>query len=241
MPTTVRVRATVRTALKRGRLVTASAAVPVSQKAPRSYHSPLKGAWYLRSIPNVTSHHRWNTQTEFAVDFFKVGENGLPWKTDGRSPEDFYAFGTPVLAAADGVVVAMENDAVQNYEVRLQRQGESEADYAQRLTAYNMAMLKADPYKAGLGNYVVIEHEGREYSMYDHLKTGSVTVKKGDRITAGQTIAAVGDTGDSNLVHLHFQVSDGADPLKSRSIPFTFDDLRPLGGDLGMVVRTAGH
>ena len=231
MPTAVRVRV-------RARGVSASTTIGVSQKQPTAYHSPLRGVWLLRSIPNVTSHHRWNSQTEFAVDFFKLGENGLPWKTDGRSAPDYFGYGAPVLAAADGIVVATENGAVQNYDVRLRREGESDADYDRRLTAYNAAMQKAHPYKALLGNHVVIRHANNEYSMYHHLQTGSVSVHKGDRVTAGQTIGAVGDTGDTNLVHLHFQVSDGADPLTARSIPFVFDDLFPPGGDYGKVVRT---
>ncbi|HEY6138521.1 MAG TPA: M23 family metallopeptidase [Thermoanaerobaculia bacterium] len=231
MPTAVRIRV-------RARGISASTTVGVSQKRPAAYHSPLRGVWLLRSIPNVTSHHRWNSQTEFAVDFFKLGENGLPWKTDGRSAADYFAFGAPVLAAADGVVVATENGVVQNYDVRLRREGESDADYDRRLTAYNAAMQKADPYKASLGNHVVIRHADNEYSMYHHLKTGSVSVRKGDRVSAGQPIGAVGDTGDTNLVHLHFQVSDGPDPLTARSIPFVFDDLFPPGGDYGKVVRT---
>jgi hypothetical protein len=231
MPTAVRVRV-------HARSLSASTTIGVSQKQPAAYHSPLRGVWLLRSIPNVTSHHRWNSQTEFAVDFFKLGENGLPWKTDGRSAADYFGFGAPVLAAADGIVVATENDAVQNYDVRLRREGESDADYDRRLTAYNAAMQKADPYKALLGNHVVIQHANAEYSMYHHLQTGSVSVHKGDRVAAGQTIGAVGDTGDTNLVHLHFQVSDGPDPLTARSIPFVFDDLFPPGGDYGKVVRT---
>lgn len=232
MPTAVRVRV-------RARGASASTTLEVSQKQPTVYHSPLRGVWLLRSIPNVTSHHRWNSQTEFAVDFFKLGENGLPWKTDGRSAEDYFAYGAPVLAAADGIVMATENDAVQNYDVRLRREGESEADYDRRLTAYNAAMQRADPYKALLGNHVVIRHANNEYSMVHHLKTGSVIVRKGDRVTAGQVIGAVGDTGDTNLVHLHFQVCDGPDPLTARSIPFAFDDLFPPGGDYGKVVRTS--
>lgn len=231
VPTSVRVRATAS-----GK--TATTRVAVSQrKSPNSYRSPVKGVWYMRSIPNITSHHRWNTQTEFAVDFFKMGDNGLPWKTDGRSAADFYAFGEPVFAAADGVVVDAESRSVQDYDVRLQRQGESDEAYDARLTKYNLELLKSGA-KALLGNFVVIEHAGGEFTSYDHLKTGSVSVKKGDRVVAGQQIAAIGDTGDTNIVHLHFQVSDGPDPLQARSIPFTLVDLRPSGGDLGRMVRT---
>jgi len=233
--TSVRVRATATTP----KLVTASVTCVVAHGSVNHYVSPVRGVWYMRSIPNITSHHRWNAQTEFAVDFFKMGDNGLPWRTDGLSAADFYAFGAPVSAAADGVVVAVENTAVQNYDIRLQKPGESDEAYDQRLTKYNVEMMKTDPYKAMIGNFVVIQHENGEYSSYAHLKTGSVMVQKGEHVTAGRQIAAIGDTGDTNLVHLHFEVSDNADPLSSRSIPFTFTDLRPSGGDLGRIVRTA--
>jgi hypothetical protein len=233
-PTAVRVRATATTP----KVITATTTSRIVSGSASGYASPVQGVWYMRSIPDITSHHRWNSQTEFAVDFFKMGDNGLPWRTDGRSAADFYGFGAPVLAAADGVVAAVENSAVQNYDVRLQKPGESDEAYDQRLTNYNLEMMKADPYKAMIGNFVVIQHANHEYSSYAHLGTGSVVVHKGDHVTAGQRIASVGDTGDSNLVHLHFQVSDGADPLSSRSIPFTFTDLRPPGGDLGRIVRT---
>ena len=234
-PTSVRVRATAADP----KTVRAVTAAPIGHESANRYSSPVRGVWYMRSIPNITSHHRWNAPTEFAVDFFKMGENGLPWRTDGRSAADFYGFGAPVLAADDGVVVAAENTAVQNYDVRLKKEGEGEEAFVQRLTAYNTEMMKKDPYKAMIGNYVVIQHAHGEYSSYAHLKTGSVTVRKGERVVRGQQIAAIGDTGDTNLVHLHFQISDGGDPVSSRSIPFTFTDLRPPGGDLGRIVRTA--
>jgi murein DD-endopeptidase MepM/ murein hydrolase activator NlpD len=230
-PTSVRVRATASNA-------EASVTLPIARGSANRYSPPVRGVWYMRSIPDITSHHRWNAPTEFAVDFFKMGENGLPWKSDGRSAADFYGFGAPVLAAADGVVVALENTAVQNYDVRLRKEGESDEAYGRRLTEYNIAMMKADPYKAMIGNYVVIQHANGEFSSYAHLKTGSVAVQKGERVTAGQQIAAIGDTGDTNLVHLHFEVSDGPDPVSARSIPFTFTGLFPPGGDLGRIVRT---
>ena len=237
MPTQIRVRATAKGSSE----IVAETRVAVSQKEPNRYHAPVKGVWYLRSVPNITSHHRWNSQTEFAVDFFKMGENGLPWRTDGRSATDYFGFGEPVFAVADGRVVDAGGGAVQDYNVRLQRTSESDEAYDQRLTQYNLDLIKSGGYRAMVGNFVVIEHPNGEFSSYAHLKTGSVLVKKGDTVKAGQPIAAVGDTGDTNLVHLHFQVSDGADLRLSRSIPFAFDNLFPPGGDLGRVVRTRGE
>ncbi|HKS21463.1 MAG TPA: hypothetical protein VJZ76_01595 [Thermoanaerobaculia bacterium] len=107
----------------------------------------------------MTSHHRWNSQTEFAVDFFQLGENGLPWKTDGRSAEDYFGYGAPVLAAADGIVVATENDAVQNYDVRLRQEGESEADGPDPLTARSIPFAFDDLLPPG-GDYGKVVRTG---------------------------------------------------------------------------------
>lgn len=207
-----------------------------------SYTMPLRGVWFARSIPNITSHHRWNAQTEFALDFWKLDTLGSPSRGGGDAPTDYYGYGQPVLAAADGKVVAAENGATQDYATRRQRPGESEDTYRQRVTQYNMGLMISDPHRGVIGNYVVIQHANGEYSAYGHLKSGSVTVTPGTSVTRGHQIGEVGDTGDSPLVHLHFQISDGPDPLAARSIPFRFTDIESDNSDLGAYVTpTQAH
>ncbi|WP_430283786.1 PKD domain-containing protein [Pseudoalteromonas spongiae] len=57
-------------------------------------------------------------------------------------------------------------------------------------------------------NVVVIKHtDGSVFaSRYDHLKSGTVLVKKGDKVSRGQKIAEVGSAGKSTGPHLHFEV-----------------------------------
>lgn len=56
------------------------------------------------------------------------------------------------------------------------------------------------------GNYVLIKHSNGYYTLYAHMKYGSVTVKKGDKVTKGQVIGYMGNTGHSFGAHLHFEV-----------------------------------
>ncbi|MCI0614233.1 M23 family metallopeptidase, partial [bacterium] len=70
--------------------------------------------------------------------------------------------------------------------------------------------------------YIVIRHSDNEYSMYAHLKEGSMKIKKGDVVKQGQVIASVGNTGSSTEPHLHFQIQDSSDPLRSRALPVRF-------------------
>ena len=59
----------------------------------------------------------------------------------------------------------------------------------------------------GMGNYVIIEHANGFKTRYMHLLKGSVRVKTGDKVTKGQVIAYMGNTGHSFGRHLHFDIS----------------------------------
>lgn len=57
-------------------------------------------------------------------------------------------------------------------------------------------------------NYVDIYHpQFGEYTWYEHLMFGKVLVKVGDTVKEGQVIALSGNTGFSEIPHLHFQVN----------------------------------
>lgn len=61
------------------------------------------------------------------------------------------------------------------------------------------------------GNYVKIKHENGYYTLYAHLKYGSVTVQKGDKVSKGQVIGYMGATGHATGAHLHFEVRNTSD------------------------------
>ena len=58
----------------------------------------------------------------------------------------------------------------------------------------------------GAGHYVVVRgDDGRDYAFM-HLKAGSVLVEEQQRVTAGQQLGQVGNTGRSFGAHLHFEI-----------------------------------
>lgn len=61
------------------------------------------------------------------------------------------------------------------------------------------------------GNYVKIKHDNGMYTLYAHLKYGSVAVKNGDRVSRGQVIGYMGNTGYAFGAHLHLEVRDEND------------------------------
>lgn len=57
--------------------------------------------------------------------------------------------------------------------------------------------------------YVRIKHDNGLYTLYYHLKSNSIVVNKGQKVTKGQKLGMMGTTGQSSGIHLHFQVDDG--------------------------------
>ncbi|MCG7279486.1 M23 family metallopeptidase [Corynebacterium imitans] len=64
----------------------------------------------------------------------------------------------------------------------------------------------------GFGNWVVIQHDGGEVSVYGHMAHYNVAV--GQRVRAGEQIAQIGNEGQSTGPHLHFEIKpDGVNQV----------------------------
>lgn len=67
------------------------------------------------------------------------------------------------------------------------------------------------------GNTVIIKHKDGLETHYYHMLSGSIKVKKGQKVSKGQHIGDVGSTGNSSGNHLHFGIKLNGkfvDPLK---------------------------
>ncbi len=136
---------------------------------------------------------------------------------DPLKNESYFVWGAPVLAPADGTVVSIENRIADNVPTQILLN-----------TIY--------------GNHVVIDHGHGEFSLLGHLQNGSVTVKPGQRVIAGQPIAKTGNSGMSTEPHLHYQLMDHADWKKAHGLPSVFEQFvrngkvitrgEPLRGDV---------
>jgi murein DD-endopeptidase MepM/ murein hydrolase activator NlpD len=191
--------------------------------APGNYRFPLHGRWVAGAGSTLHSHHRWAVPEEFAFDFVRYGASGGTYSGEGSKPADYYAYGEPVSAAADGEVVGAVNDLPDSIE-SLRRADEALEQYQQRLLQGQAALL-AQGTQALAGNHVMLRHADGIYSLYAHLKPGSVVVAKGDRVKAGSKLGAVGTSGNSTEPHLHFHLCDAPDPLQCAGLPVTFDDI----------------
>jgi hypothetical protein len=79
------------------------------------------------------------------------------------------------------------------------------------------------------GNHVVIDHGNGLYSFYAHLQKGSIKVKVGDKVQAGDELGLLGNTGNSSAPHMHFHIMNGPSPLGAEGVPYVFDSFQLAG------------
>jgi murein DD-endopeptidase MepM/ murein hydrolase activator NlpD len=82
-----------------------------------------------------------------------------------------------------------------------------------------------DGAQAVLGNGLVIDHGSGEYSLLGHMRQGSLLVRRGQRIEAGENVGKVGNSGHSSAPHLHYHLMDGPELFLSDGLPARFVGL----------------
>jgi hypothetical protein len=150
---------------------------------------------------------RIETPETFAVDWAKVTNDRL-FEGDGKRAEQYYDFGKDVLAVADGTVVYV-HDGMPDETPFVPMVPKSKSDYG--------------------GNNIILKIAPNVFAFYAHLRQGSITVKVGDTVKAGELIAKLGNSGPSEGPHLHLGLLDKPDPVAGRSLPFVFDSFTLVG------------
>jgi len=195
------------------------AVVPVTAEAV-TIGPPLRGGpWLTGNGPADASGHRrslipiYGTPAiaqRFAIDFVKVADDNKTFKGDQLKNESYYAEGVDALAVANGTVVEVKDSIPEN------------------VPGINSRAVPITLETVG-GNHVIIDIGGGYYAFYAHLKPGSLKVKLGDKVTRGQVIGLVGNTGNSTEPHLHFHVADAISPLGSEGVPYRLDSFEIVG------------
>jgi murein DD-endopeptidase MepM/ murein hydrolase activator NlpD len=220
-----------------GRASEVTGTLPIkSEFAKNKYIFPLRGISYAGWGASFHTGHRWLIPEEFALDIAKLGDGGLSHKGTGTRFEDYYAYGTDVLAAADGQVIEAENTQPED-PTAMQQPDETQEAYFARLQQDQGKRL-AKGVTSVTGNYVMIDHGRSEYALYAHLHPGSVRVKVGYRVKAGDVIGKLGSSGNSTEPHLHFHVCDSADPLQCAGIPVNFSNITIQWADLPRPIQS---
>lgn len=83
---------------------------------------------------------------------------------------------------------------------------------------------------SGYGNYVVIKHILKDdvkgdltiYTLYAHMRAGSLMVGEGNKVVKGQVLGIMGSTGNSTGPHLHFEIRVGSNESKNAVDPYNY-------------------
>jgi Peptidase family M23 len=200
------------------------------RREPVEVAMPVRGRWLAYNSPadRVPSHHLHAYGQTYAVDLVHVPRErerpGFAWWPPARRPRDFPAFGQPILAPADGVVVHTHD---------------RERDHWSRTSLPAMLYLLVEGTVRELsgpgcilGNHVVLDIGGGVYAVFAHLRRGSVRVRRGQRVRLGQQLAECGNSGNSTEPHLHFQLQDHRSVLLAAGLPLRFDRFEVGGSEV---------
>ncbi|MCF0080254.1 M23 family metallopeptidase [Streptomyces lomondensis] len=206
---------------------------PRAAREPVEVDPPVTGRWSALNSPadRTPSHGVHAHGQTYAIDILAEPEPGARpafrwlWPLI-RRPQDFPAFGAPILAVADATVVRAE-DRQRDHLSRTSLPG------LLYLMLIEASVREMSGTRRLLGNHLVLDLGDGTYAAYAHLQRGSLTVREGDRVHAGQPLARCGNSGNSSEPHLHFQLMDGPDPDAARGVPFTWRGIGvPRNGEI---------
>lgn len=193
--------------------------VPVSQDSIPALAPPFNGGtWLAGEGPVNDSNHRraitaidgyTHSAERFAIDWVKVGPNGDS-RHDGATRtknDDWWGWGEPVLAVADGEITEVVDGIPDN-------------------TPRVLPPVTLDTIA---GNYIILQIAPNRYVTYAHLQNGSIKLHPHDHVHRGDALALLGNSGNTTGAHLHLQVTDRNSVLQSEGVPFVFERFTYLG------------
>jgi len=89
-------------------------------------------------------------------------------------------------------------------------------------------VIKVEKAKTGYGNNIIIDHGYGYHTRYAHINKSLVWV--GQKVSRGERIATVGNSGKSTAPHLHYEVLKNGKAVNP--INFFFNDLTPQEYDM---------
>ena len=147
---------------------------------------PFQGRWYVFwGGDTLQQNYHVNARDQRHAYDFLIVKQGSTHRGEGKQNQDYYAWGKPVLAPAPGTVVEAVDGVPDN------------------------APGVMNPVQL-YGNHVVLDLGRGEYAVLCHFMKGSLRVRPGQRVQAGQVLGLCGNSGNSSEPHIHFHLQDRA-------------------------------
>jgi hypothetical protein len=193
---------------------------PKYNEVPLAIASPVKGTKWMFINQSTNDYHFYSiifvggklgTGERFAFDNMQVDDNfDKFYQGDPTKNSSYFCYRDTIFSVADGVVVATSDTMTEN-------DGNT----------HNHLNFKAPIDYAG--NYMIINIGNGRYAMYAHCVKGSIRVKTGDTVTEGMPLALLGNAGNSDAPHLHFQIGDSPDFFMCNGLPFVLKKFTKIG------------
>jgi hypothetical protein len=190
--------------------------VPINRDPVAVVASPLTGSdWVAANGPSNSSAHRRALipinahayiSQRFAIDWVEMYPDGKTYKGDPLDNKNYRCYGQEIHSVADGVVTETKDGIPQNV-----------PDETKRAVEITLETVG--------GNHVIVDIGHGHYAFYAHMQPGSLRVKVGDKVVAGQVLGLVGNTGNSTEPHLHFHICDASSPLGCEGLPYAFSSF----------------
>ena len=145
---------------------------------------PFAGSWVVvqGGRSSLVNHHLPVQSQSHALDLGRV-VNGQMRQGDRGVRANYVSWEAPLLAPADGRVVTAV-DGLEDNEI-----GRTDREHP-------------------AGNHLIVEIAPDRFVLLAHLRKGSLLVKAGQQVKAGQPVARCGNSGNTTEPHLHLQIQD---------------------------------
>jgi hypothetical protein len=153
---------------------------------------------------------------QFGVDWLQIDAHGRCCNGDLALLQSWEYYGAPIYAAASGTVFSV---------IARDQPDQEPVGTVRDITLQNLT-----------GNSLIEDIGGGRYMLYAHMKPGSIpaTIQDGTHVEVGQMIGRLGNSGNSDAPHLHFQVTDSPSALVATGLPFVFNKLAVQGRIIGV-------
>jgi murein DD-endopeptidase len=192
------------------------APISLSPNLPFVIEPPVRGAnWLAGGGPSNFSDHRRAVMfyggapyigQRYAIDWVELGADGKPYSGDIHNNASYHAYNLEIHAVADGKIVEVKDGLAENIP-----------------NSGKIAIPITD--ETVPGNHIIEDLGSGHFAAYAHLRPGTIKVKAGEVVHAGDVIARLGNSGNSTEPHLHFQICDAPSFLKSDGLPFAINQF----------------
>ena len=167
---------------------------------------PFKDEWtvFWGGDTKELNYHVSTPAQKNAFDIIITDAKGNSYKTDGKTNEDYYAFGKELIAPCDGEIVLVVDGVKDNM--------------PGQMNTFNVG-----------GNMVILKTANNEYLVLCHFKHQSIKVKEGQKIKQGELLGLCGNTGNSSEAHVHFHIQNIEDLNTATGIKCYFEKMSVNG------------